>query len=294
MKYITEVRWKMSKVWLVTGAARGLGRSIVEAILDKGERVLATARNTAIFTELEAQYPEQFASFELDVTHPQQAQDAIVYAVQQFGRLDVLVNNAGYGEIQPFEHVTPQDFHAQIDTNFFGVVNMTRAAIAPMRKQGSGIILQVSSAGGRLSSPGLSAYQAAKWAVGGFSDVLALELAPFGIQVCTLEPGGMRTDWGYRARSSIETLPEDYQQSLATFKSFIDANTGHEVGDPERIAKIVVGLVDQPQLPNRLLLGSDALQHVRAAEQQRSDALELWQNVTLAADFATETVKFPN
>jgi len=284
----------VAKVWLVTGAARGLGRSIVEEILNKGDRVLATARDTTVFTELNTQYPEQFSSFELDVTNEQQAQDAVAYAIQHFGRLDVLVNNAGYGEIQPFEHVASQDFRAQIETNLFGVVNMTRAVIAPMRQQGSGIILQVSSAGGRLSSPGLSAYQAAKWAVGGFSDVVALEVAPFGIQICTLEPGGMRTDWGHHARSTIENLPEAYQESLANFKKFIDSYAGHEVGDPKRIAQIVLGLADQPELPNRLLLGSDALQYVTHAEQERSNALDAWKNVTLAADFGAESPKFPS
>jgi len=284
----------MSKVWLITGAARGLGYSIVNAVLNNGDYVVATARNTSVFSELKEQYPEHFTSFELDVTNEQQAQDAVNYTLQHFGRLDVLVNNAGYGEIQPFEHVSSVDFRAQVETNLFGVVNMTRAAITPMREQGYGTILQISSAGGRLSSPGLSAYQAAKWAVGGFSDVVALEVAPFGIRVCTLEPGGMRTDWGHHARSTIDKLPDDYQESLATFKSFIDTYAGQEVGDPERISKIIIGLAAQSQLPNRLLLGSDALQYVSAAEQVRDNDLKHWKNVTLAADFGSENVEFPN
>jgi len=130
----------MSKVWLITGAARGLGYSIVNAVLNNGDYVVATARNTSVFSELKEQYPEHFTSFELDVTNEQQAQDAVNYTLQHFGRLDVLVNNAGYGEIQPFEHVSSVDFRAQVETNLFGVVNMTRAAFTPMLVRKSEIL----------------------------------------------------------------------------------------------------------------------------------------------------------
>lgn len=177
---------------------------------------------------------------------------------RRFGRLDVLVNNAGYGHLQPFEYVQSDDFRAQIETNLFGVVNLTRAAITLMRPQGSGYIFQVASAGGRISSPGLSAYQAAKWAVGGFSDVVGKEVAPFGIQVCTVKPGGMRTGWGQEALSTLENLPESYPASMRGFRTFMDSYVGKEVGDPERVAKLIVGLASRSTVPARLLLGSDA------------------------------------
>src|SRR5580704_10843000 len=151
----------MSKVWLVTGSASGLGRNIAEAVLASGARLVATARE------------------------PQ--------------RLDDVVNNAGYGDIAPFEQLSPERFKALIDTNFYGVVFMTRAALPIMRKQRSGCILQISSVGGRLARPGSAGYHAAKWAVGGFTESVAQEVAPFGVKVCALEPGGMRTNWGARA-----------------------------------------------------------------------------------------------
>lgn len=276
----------MSQVWLITGAARGLGRAIVEAALQAGDRVLATARDTSQLTTLLADHSEQLATFALDVTDELQAQQAVAEALRRFGRLDVLVNNAGYGQIQPFEHVSSDDFRAQIETNLFGVVNLTRAAIAPMRAQGYGRIFQVSSAGGRISSPGLAAYQAAKWAVGGFSDVVGKELVGFGIQVCTLEPGGIRTDWGQQARTTLQDLPADYQESLGAFKALIDSYVGNENGDPARIARLLVHLCrSSEQLPARLLLGSDAWQYVQAAEQARSAEAQHWQQLTLAADF---------
>ena len=184
----------MSKVWLVTGAARGLGRSISEAVLKNGDRLVAAARDPQRLDDLVARYPDQVRAVALDVTDEAAAQRAVQLALDAFGGLDVLVNNAGYGHTVPFEQMSSEDFRAQLETNLFGVVNLTRAVLPVMRGQRSGHIFQVSSVGGRTSTPGLSAYQAAKWAVGGFSDVVAKEVSPLGIQICTLEPGGMRTD----------------------------------------------------------------------------------------------------
>ncbi|CAB3883474.1 3-oxoacyl-[acyl-carrier-protein] reductase FabG [Achromobacter insuavis] len=283
----------MSKVWLITGASRGLGRSILEAALQDGGKVLATARDTSRFAALQAQYGERLTTFVLDVTKEQQAAEAVAEAVRRYGRLDVLVNNAGYGHIQPFEHTSDDDFRAQIETNLFGTVNLTRAAIPIMRKQGGGHIFQVSSAGGRISSPGLAAYQAAKWAVGGFSDVVGKEVAPFGIRICTLEPGGMRTEWGHEARATLQTLPPDYLASMGEFKALIDAYVGHEVGDPQRIAALVVALASRTTIPARLVLGSDAWQVVEAEEQARLQIMQKWKSVTLAADFGSAPPEWP-
>lgn len=283
----------MSKVWLITGAARGLGRAIVDAALQAGDRVLATARDISSLASLQVAHAGQLATFALDVTDEAQAQQAVAEAVRQFGCLDVLVNNAGYGQIQPFEHVSSDDFRAQIETNLFGVVHLTRAAIPVMRAQGSGHIFQVSSAGGRIATPGLAAYQAAKWAVGGFSDVVGKEVAGFGIQVCTLEPGGIRTDWGQQARSTLQDLPQDYAASLGAFKALIDSYVGNEGGDPTRIAQLLVRLSKSTQLPARLLLGSDAWQYVQAEEQQRASDAQRWQPVTMAADFGAAEPVWP-
>jgi len=178
----------MSKVWLVTGSASGLGRDIAKAVLASGDRLLATARDPHRLNDLVERYGEQVHTAPLDVADEAAAKAAVEKAVEVFGRLDVVVNNAGYGDVAPFEQVSSESFRALVDTNFFGVVYMTRAAIPVMRKQKSGYILQISSVGGRLGVPGNAAYHAAKWAVGGFTEAIAPELAPFGVKVCALEP----------------------------------------------------------------------------------------------------------
>jgi len=275
----------MSKTWLITGSGRGLGRAIAEAVLAKGDRLLATARDPRQLQDLQARYGDRLYVTALDVTDALAAADAVNAAVDAFGRLDVLVNNAGYGHAAPFEQTDPEDFRAQIETNFLGVVNLCRAAVPVMRRQRSGHILQVSSVGGRLGSPGLSAYQAAKWAVGGFSEVLAQELAPLGIQVCALEPGGMRTEWAAEAMNAMPVLLPEYEPSLGLFSRMLSQYRGHEVGDPARIAQLILRLAEHPRLPVHLLLGSDAVHVAGRAEGERADAARRWQAVSLSTDF---------
>src|SRR5262249_56299895 len=203
----------MSKVWLVTGSASGLGRNIAEAVLASGERFVATARDPRRLQDLLDKYGDQVRATQLDVTDEGAAYAAVQMAVGAFERLDVVVNNAGYGDVAPFEQLSPERFKAVIDTNFYGVVNVTRAALPIMRKQKSGCILQISSVGGRLALPGSTPYHAAKWAVGGFTESLAQEVAPFGVNVCALEPGGMRTNWATRANEDIPQLLPHYDSS---------------------------------------------------------------------------------
>src|SRR6202050_2917631 len=200
----------MSKVWLITGSGNGLGRDIAEAALAAGDGVVAGARRTEDLAPLVQQYGERIKPVRLEVRDEAAAKSAVRLAVESFGRLDVLVNNAGYGQFAPFEQISAEDFQAVGDTCFYGVVYTTRAAVPVMRKQKSGHIFQVSSVGGRLAVPGNTPYHAAKWAVGGFSDSLAMEVAPFGVKVCTLEPGGIRTNWLRRAGPKApEVLPGD-------------------------------------------------------------------------------------
>ncbi|HWW01301.1 MAG TPA: SDR family NAD(P)-dependent oxidoreductase, partial [Candidatus Acidoferrum sp.] len=201
----------MSKVWLVTGSASGLGRNIAEAVLASGERLVATARDPRRLEDLEKKHGNQIRTAPLDVADEKAAHEAVQAAVDAFGRLDVVVNNAGYGDIAPFEQLSSERFKALMDTNFYGVVNVTRATLPIMRKQKSGCILQISSVGGRLARPGSAGYHAAKWAVGGFTESLAQEVAPFGVKVCALEPGGMRTNWGVRANKETPGLLPDYE-----------------------------------------------------------------------------------
>ena len=203
----------MAQVWLVTGSASGLGRHIADAVLASGDRLVATARDPRRLADLVETYGGQVRTAPLGVADEEAAYAAVQVAVEAFGRLDVVVNNAGYGDIAPFEQVSSARFKAVVDTNFYGVVHVTRASLPIMRQQRSGYILQISSVGGRLALPGSAAYHAAKWAVGGFTEALAQEVTPFGVKVCALEPGGMRTNWGTRANQDTPDLLPEYEPS---------------------------------------------------------------------------------
>src|SRR5260370_1432144 len=188
-------RKTMTQVWLITGSSRGLGRALAEAVLAAGHKLVATARDPAQLADLVERYRDQVLAFALDVTDPHSANNAVAAAIESFGRLDVLVNNAGYGNISPIEDTSLAEFRSQIETNLFGVINVTKAAIPRMREQGSGHIIQLSSVGGRVGAMGRAPYSAAKWAVEGFSEVLAKEVGPLGIKGTIIEPGGFLTDF---------------------------------------------------------------------------------------------------
>lgn len=276
----------MSKVWLVTGSARGLGREIVETALRAGEQVVATARDPRQLADLLTRYGEQVRAVALDVTDPAAAREAVQAAVDAFGRLDVVVNNAGFGHLAPFEQTTEDDFRAQIDTNFYGVVNVTRAALPVLRKQRAGHVIQISSVGGRIGIAGLSAYQAAKWAVGGFTEVISQELAPFGVHVTALEPGGMKTEWGTEASGAMPELLPDYVPSVGAIADMLSQYVGHETGDPAKVAQVVLKLAYHAPLPAHLLLGSDALHYAGEGDKARAASAEAWQAVSAATDFS--------
>ena len=278
-----------AKVWLVSGSGRGLGRSIIEAALAAGHKVVAGARDTRQLADLVKQYGHQIYPVTLDVTDMAQAHAAVAAAVEEFGQLDVLVNNAGYGHTAAFEMAEPDDVRAQIETNLFGVINLTRAALPVMRKQRSGHILQVSSVGGRQSTPGLAAYQAAKWAVGGFSDVVQMEVAPLGIQVTTLEPGGMKTGWARIARTDRTPVHPDYAATVGHIAGMLDQYAGKENSDPARVAQIILRVAGSPAAPVRLLLGSDAVQLTREVEALRTQNDARWREVSVAADAGATT-----
>jgi NAD(P)-dependent dehydrogenase (short-subunit alcohol dehydrogenase family) len=275
----------MSKVWLVTGSASGLGRNIAEAVLASGDRLVATARDPRRLEDLVKDYGHQVRVAPLDVTDDGAAQAAVLVAVDAFGCLDVVVNNAGYGDVAPFEQLSSERFKAVLDTNFYGVVYVTRAALPIMRKQKTGCILQISSLGGRLAMPGSSAYHAAKWAVGGFTESLAQEVAPFGVKVCALEPGGMRTNWGTRAHKDLPELIADYEPSVGEIVRALHALWGNENSDPAKVARIILSLADSDRLPAHLLIGSDAVRHAREAEAARAADAVRWREVSLSSDF---------
>ncbi len=276
----------MSKVWLVTGSASGLGRNIAEAVLASGDRLIATARDPRRLEDLVKKYGDQVRTAALDVVDQSAAQAAVQMAVAAFRRLDVVVNNAGYGDIAPFEQLSSKRFKAVVDTNFYGVVNVSRAAIPIMRKQKSGCILQISSVGGRLARPGSSPYHAAKWAVGGFTESLAQEVAPFGVKVCALEPGGMRTNWGVRANQDTPDLLPDYEPSVGAVARALKSYWGHEMSDPVKVAQVVLHLTASDRLPAHLLIGSDAVRFAGEAEATRAAD---WREISLSTDFDATT-----
>jgi NAD(P)-dependent dehydrogenase (short-subunit alcohol dehydrogenase family) len=274
----------MSKVWLVTGSASGLGRSIAEAVLESGDRLVATARNPSGLNDLVEKYGELVRAAPLDVADESAAYAAVQVAVDAFGRLDVVVNNAGYGDVAPFEQLSSERFKAVVDTNFYGVVNVTRAALPVMRKQKSGHILQISSVGGRLALPGSTPYHAAKWAVGGFTESLAQEVSPFGVKVCAVEPGGMRTNWGARAHKDVPDLLPDYESSVGAVIKALESLWGHENSDPSKVAQVILRLAASDRLPAHLLLGSDAVRYAGEAEAARVADADRWREISVSTD----------
>ncbi len=282
----------MDRVWLITGSGNGLGRDIAEAALAAGNSVVAGARRLEELKVLVEQYGERISTIRLDVRDEEAAEAAVQKAVDAHGRLDVLVNNAGYGYFAPFEQMTPEQFRGVVETYLFGVVYTTRAAVPVMRKQRSGHILQVSSIGGRVTIPGNTAYHPAKWAVGGFSDSLADEVAPFGVKVCTLEPGGIRTNFGQRASEKApEVLPE-YEPSVGATLKLLSAARPNLEGDPKRIAEVIVKLAKMEDLPKRLVLGKDAGAYVKRVEAARAEEAARYRELTLSTMFPDAT--FPD
>jgi NAD(P)-dependent dehydrogenase (short-subunit alcohol dehydrogenase family) len=274
----------MSKIWLITGSGSGLGRRIAEAALEGGSRVVATARDTSDLAGMGDRYGANVCIVQLDVTDEAQGRVAVQAAVERFGRLDVLVNNAGYGDTRPFEQVPSAEFRKLVDTCLFGVVNLTRAALPVMRKQRSGHIIQISSLGGRTAFPGNAAYFASKWAVGGFTEGIALETAPFGVKVTALEPGAMRTNWGTRAHANQDSLLPDYEPSVGASMRLMKDYWGKENGDPAKVAQVVLKIADADTLPPHILLGSDAIQLAHQAEQARAAAADRWKAVSASID----------
>jgi len=274
----------MSKVWLITGSSRGLGRELAKAALAAGHRLVATARNPEDLSDLVAQYGDRVRAVALDVTDAAAARAAVAAATSAFGRLDVVVNNAGYANVNSIEDMAEDDFRAQIETNFFGVVNVTRAALPVLRVQRDGHFIQISSIGGRRASVGISAYQSAKFAVEGFSEALSNEVGPLGIRVTIVEPGGFRTDWA-GSSMRIDQIREEYQATVGSFAQAFRKNADAARGDPAKAAQAVLRIASEKEPPLRLLLGSDAvfLAGVVASTRMAEDAK--WKALSVSTDF---------
>jgi len=272
------------QVWIITGSSRGLGHALADAVLAAGHQLVATARDKGALAGLVGKYGEQVRAVALDVTDEAAANAALETAINTFGRIDVLVNNAGYGNVSPIEDTTLAEFRAQIETNLFGTIIMTKAAIPHMRRQASGHILQFSSVGGRIGSVGRAPYSAAKWAVEGFSEVLAKEVAPFGVKVTIVEPGGFRTDFA-GASTSIRAGRPEYDATVGAVARFQQAYNGVQPGNPAKAAVALLEITRVADPPLRLLLGSDAVAAVEKADLARMESDRKWRHVSVSTDY---------
>jgi NAD(P)-dependent dehydrogenase (short-subunit alcohol dehydrogenase family) len=276
------------RTWLITGSSRGFGWELAIAALEVGDNVVATARRPEQLEDLVRRYGDRVRTATLDVTDPAAAEAAVAEAVAAFGSLDVVANNAGYANSGAIEDMPAEDFRDQIETNLFGVINVTRAALPVFRAQRSGHFLQFSSIGGRVGgSPGLAAYQTAKFGVEGFSEVLNAEVAPLGIKVTIVEPGPFRTDWGGSSMSFHPVSP-DYEQTVGRMNKFRRETEGTWPGDPARAAHILLDVVNNPDPPLRLLLGAAAVESAENSSVARAAEAAAWAEVSRSADFPTE------
>ena len=272
----------MERIWFVTGSSRGLGRSLIKAILSKGDKVAATARDISSLQDLVKQYGEAILPVQLDVNNKAQVHQAIAAVVKHFGRIDVLVNNAGFGITGAVEAYSDEQVRSQLETNLYAPIEITRAVLPYMREKRSGHILQISSMGGRVGSGGVSIYQAAKFGLSGFSEGLALEVADFGIKVICVEPGGFRTDW---AGDSMTYAAEIEGYEMVNKRIQLFKNKGFSpMGDPEKAAKVIIDIVNDPEPPLHLLLGSEAVAIVKYSEAAKLRELEKWEEVSRSTD----------
>lgn len=276
------------KVWLVTGSGSGLGREIVEAALKAGHNVVATARNTEQLDELADQYGDSLLAATLDVNNEQQAKAVVEVAIQRFGTINVLVNNAGYGDNRPFEQTPAEEFRNLVETCFFGVVTLCREVLPYMRKQRSGHIVQISSVGGRFATADNTAYHASKWAVGGFTEALALETSSFNVVVTALEPGAMRTNWGKRAFDGNITLLPEYEASVGANIKALKDYWGSETIDPKKVAQLILKIAEASKLPPHILAGGDVNKFVRQLGAQMVQEADQWKEVSAFCDFENQ------
>ncbi|MEO8583864.1 MAG: SDR family NAD(P)-dependent oxidoreductase [Flavitalea sp.] len=273
----------MKKVWFITGSSRGLGRSLTEAVLASGDLVAATARNPEQLNDLLEKYPNQLFPIALDVTDYKQVKKAVADTINRFNRIDVLVNNAGFGITGAAEAFTDEQVRSQLETNLYAPIEITRVVLPIMRKQRSGRILQISSIGGRITSIGLSIYQSAKFGLSGFSEALAKEVGPIGIKVTSVEPGGFKTDWGGDSMSFAPKV-EGYESTVDARVTSFKTQSFVAKGSPAKAADVLVELAKHPEPPVHLILGSDALAILKQTEANRQAELEKWMTVSLSTD----------
>ncbi|MET8827333.1 SDR family NAD(P)-dependent oxidoreductase [Streptomyces sp. NPDC004610] len=279
-----ETHTQRTQTWLITGSSRGFGRELAVAALEAGDQVVATARRPEQQSDLVEKYGDRVLPVPLDVTDRTAAEAAVRAAVDRFGRLDVVVNNAGYADLAAIESTPEDDFRRQFETNFWGVYHVSTAALPVLRAQGGGTIVQFSSVGGRVgATPGLGSYQAAKFAVDGFTRVLAAETAPFGITCLVVEPGGFATDWA-GSSMRIPEVPPEYEPTVGAMVRLLGGAVAAQ-GDPTRAGEILVRVVKHPQPPTHLLLGAGAVGMAQDYARGQIEEAAAWEPVSASADF---------
>ena len=274
-----------NKVWFITGCSTGFGRELAKMVLDRGYRAVVTARDAAKVEDIAAPYGDRALVLPLDVTDPVEVNAAIKSAEQHFGGIDVLVNNAGVGYFGAVEESDDAEVRRMFEINFFGLSAMTRAALPGMRKRRKGHIVNLSSIGGLRSFPSLAYYHATKYAVEGFSESLALEVAPLGIKVTIVEPSGFRTDWAGRSAAEARNRIADYAPTAGKNRESIRGYSGKQPGDPVRAAAAIIAAVESPDPPLRLLLGKAALNGARGKLDLLKRDFDAWEKTTMGADF---------
>jgi NAD(P)-dependent dehydrogenase (short-subunit alcohol dehydrogenase family) len=277
---------RTGRVWFITGASRGFGRALSEAVLARGERLVATARSAEFVTEFGEREPEALV-LRLDVTDRAQAQAAIAEATERFGRLDVIVNNAGYGHFGAIEELTEQEIREQFEVNLFGALNVTRAALPQLRIQRSGHLVQMSSLNGIEGMIGGGYYCATKFAIEGLSESLAEEVAHLGIDVTIVEPGPHRTEFASTRSARIAAPIDDYAETVGAAREAFAEMNGTQPGDPRRAALAIIAAVDADDPPLRLPLGEMALANIRAKLERQLDQLEAWRDLSASTELVT-------
>ncbi len=272
------------KTWLITGASSGFGRLMAQYLHGLGATVVATARNVDHLQDLTTQYPGTVI-LPLDVTSKDSIAHAVADAIAHTGGVDVLVNNAGYGVCGAVEEVQESEYMPMFETNVFGLVNLTKSLLPHFRERRSGAIINFSSIGGLIGSPGWGFYNATKFAVEGLSEALYAEMAPLGVKVMVVEPGPFRTDFLGRSGKEAGVRIADYETTVGKTREYFKTQAGKQPGDPQRAIEAVVEAISAPQPPKHLLLGRLALQRYRDHLQQWSESLDKWQDLTNGADF---------
>jgi NAD(P)-dependent dehydrogenase (short-subunit alcohol dehydrogenase family) len=272
-------------VWFITGCSTGFGRELALAVLDKGWRAVVTARQPSSLAEFDERYGDRALVLELDVTQVSQIKNAVKKTLQQFGRIDVLVNNAGYGYLSAIEEGDDHDVREMFEVNFFGVADTIKAVLPAMRAQRAGHIVNITSVGGLIGNPGSGYYAASKFAVEGLSEALAAETADFGIKVTAVEPGPFRTDWAGRSLKQARKPIEAYEAGAGKRRATISAGSGKQPGDPARAALAIIAAVQSPTPPGHLILGSNGLERVKIKLDALRAEIAAWEATTVSADF---------